>query len=52
MVSVTKKPTYDAVDVVKTLTMPGKSTALPVDLEDPAGYALITGRTRSLMDIG
>jgi hypothetical protein len=52
LVSVTKKPTYDAVGVVKTLTMPGKSTARPVDLEDPAEYALITGKTRRLMDIG
>ena len=52
MVSVTKKPIYDAVDVVRTLTMPGKSTALPVDLEDPAEYAVTTGKTRRLMDTG
>ena len=52
MVSVTKKPTYDAVGVVKTLTMPGRGTALPVDLEDPAEYALTTGRTRNSMDTG
>jgi len=38
--------------VVKTLTMPGRGTAPPADLEDPAGYALTTGRTRRLMDIG
>ncbi len=52
MVSVIRKPTYGVVGAVKTLTMPGKSTALPVDLEDLAEYALTVGRTRNLMDIG
>lgn len=52
MVSAIKKPTSDAEDVEKIPTTPGKNSALPVDLEDPRGSEVITGRIRRSMDIG
>lgn|GEM_PF-1736533 len=52
MVSVIKKPTSVADDVVKTPTMLGKNSALPVDLEDPKRFEVTVGRIRSLMDTG
>jgi hypothetical protein len=46
LVNVIRKPIFDVVDVGKTLIMPGKSTVLHVDLEDPGASELIIGRTR------
>jgi hypothetical protein len=42
----TRRPTYDVVDVERTLTMPGRNTVPHVDLEDPSEYGAITGRIR------
>ena len=52
MVNVTKKPISVVEDVGKTHTMPGRSIALPVDSEDPAGLEPTIGRIRSLMATG
>jgi hypothetical protein len=47
LVSVIKKPTSVADDVVKTPTMLGKNSALPVDLEDLQKLKDTIGRIRS-----
>ena len=46
MVNVTRKPTYDAGDVGRTLTMPEKNSAQHVDLVDQKESAATAGRTR------
>jgi hypothetical protein len=46
LVNVIKKPTYDADDVGKILTMPEKNSAQHVDLEDQKESAVIAGRIR------
>jgi len=52
LVSVIKKLTSDAEDVVKTHTTQGKNTAQHVVLEDPAEYESIAGRIKKLQDTG
>jgi hypothetical protein len=52
LVNVIKKPIYVVEDVGKTLTMPGRSIALPVGSEDPAGLEPTAGRIRSLTATG
>jgi hypothetical protein len=46
LVNVTRKPTSDADDVEKILTMPGKNSAQPVDLEDQKESAVTAGKIR------
>jgi hypothetical protein len=46
LVSVTRKPTYDAGDVGKILTMPEKNSVQPVDLEDQKESAVTAGRIK------
>jgi hypothetical protein len=52
LVSVTKKPTFAVEDVVKIPSMLGRSSALPVDLEDPKESVVTAGRIRKLMVTG
>ena len=52
MVSVIKKPTSDAEDVEKIPIMPGKDSALLVDLEDPRESEVTNGRIKISMEIG
>jgi hypothetical protein len=52
LVSVTKKLIFAADVVEKIHTTHVKSTALPVDSEDPVRSELTTGRTKNLMVTG